>query len=131
MGTSQKDMKYDIEEADFNFTKMVNSIKPHTFKMKEEKEMGITKTHIGFIAEDVGENIPEKVENILVEVDGIKKLSYVRMGIITWGAVREIIKENEELKNKVEHLETRLFEVENFIKDFVKPKAKAKSKSKN
>ena len=129
--TSQKDMKYDIEEAKFNFTKMVNSIKPHTFKMKEEKEMGITKTHIGFIAEDVGENIPEKVENILVEVDGIKKLSYVKMGIITWGAVREIIKENEELKNKVEHLETRLFEVENFIKDFVKPKAKAKSKSKN
>ena len=124
-------MKYDIEEADFNFTKMVNSIKPHTFKMKEEKEMGITKTHIGFIAEDVGENIPEKVENILVEVDGIKKLSYVKMGNITWGAVREIIKENEELKNKVEHLETRLFEVENFIKDFVKPKAKAKSKSKN
>ena len=100
-------MKYDIEEADFNFTKMVNSIKPHTFRMKEEKEMGITKTHIGFIAEDVGENIPEKVENILVEVDGIKKLSYVKMGIITWGAVREIIKENEELKNKVEHLETR------------------------
>ena len=129
--TSQKDMKYDIEEAKFNFTKMVNSIKPHTFKMKEEKEMGITKTHIGFIAEDVGENIPEKVENILVEVDGIKKLSYVKMGIITWGAVREIIKENEDLKNKVEHLETRLFEVENFIKDFVKPKAKAKSKSKN
>ena len=129
--TSQKDMKYDIEEADFNFTKMVNSIKPHTFKMKEEKEMGITKTHIGFIAEDVGENIPEKVENILVEVDGIKKLSYVKMGNITWGAVREIIKENEELKNKVEHLETRLFEVENFIKDFVQPKAKAKSKSKN
>ena len=129
--TSQKDMKYDIEEAKFNFTKMVNSIKPHTFKMKEEKEMGITKTHIGFIAEDVGENIPEKVENILVEVDGIKKLGYVKMGIITWGAVREIIKENEELKNKVEHLETRLFEVENFIKDFVKPKAKAKSKSKN
>ena len=36
-------MKYDIEEAKFNFTEIVNSIKPHTFKMKEEKEMGITK----------------------------------------------------------------------------------------
>ena len=47
--------------------------------MKEEKEMGITKTHIGFIAEEVEENIPEKVENILVKVDGIKKLSYVKM----------------------------------------------------
>ena len=39
-------MKYDIEEANFNFTKIVNSIKPHTFKMKEEKEMGITKSHM-------------------------------------------------------------------------------------
>ena len=56
---SQKDMKYDIEEADFNFTKIVNNIKPHTFKMKEEKEMGIIKTHIGFIAEEVEENISE------------------------------------------------------------------------
>ena len=37
--TSQKDMKYDIEEANFNFTKMVNSIKPHTFKMKEAKRL--------------------------------------------------------------------------------------------
>ena len=86
--TSQKDMKYDIEEANFNFTKIVNNIKPHTFKMKEEKEMGITKSHIGFIAEEVEENIPEKVENILVKVDGIKKLSYVKMGIITWGTVK-------------------------------------------
>ena len=113
--TSQKDMKYDIEEADFNFTKIVSSIKPHTFKMKEEKEIGITKSHIGFIAEEVEENIPEKVENILVEVDGIKKLSYIKMNSILWGAVRE-------QQQKIEHLETRLFEVENFIKDFVKPK---------
>ena len=112
-------MKYDIEEANFNFTKIVNSIKPHTFKMKEEKEMGITKSHIGFIAEEVEENIPEKVENILVEIDGIKKLSYVKMSSILWGCVRE-------QQQKIEHLETRLFEIEIFIKDFVKPKPKAK-----
>ena len=121
---SQKDMKYDIEEANFNFTKIVNSIKPHTFKMKEEKEMGITKSHIGFIAEEVEENIPEKVENILVEIDGIKKLSYVKMSSILWGCVRE-------QQQKIEHLETRLFEIEIFIKDFVKPKPKAKSKPEN
>ena len=130
LDTSQADMKYDIEEANFNFTKIVNSIKPHTFKMKEEKDIGITNAHLGFIAEDAEETLPEKVENIIMEVDGIKKLSYIKMGVITWGAVREIIKENEELKNKVEHLEARLFEVENFIKDFVKPKPKAKAKAK-
>ena len=119
-------MKYDIEEANFNFTKIVNSIKPHTFKIKEEKEMGMTKTktHIGFIAEEVEENIPEKVENILVEVDGIKKLSYIKMNSILWVAVRE-------QQQKIEHLETRLFEVENFIKDFVKPKPKAKANAKS
>jgi hypothetical protein len=33
--------------------------------------MGITKSHIGFIAKEVEEHIPEKVDNILVEVDGI------------------------------------------------------------
>ena len=108
--TSQKDMKYDIEEANFNFTKLVNSIKPHTFKMKEEKEMGITKTHIGFIAEEVEENIPEKVEHILVKVDGIKKLSYVKMNSILWGAVRE-------QQQKIEHLEACMFEMMEEIKE--------------
>ena len=124
--TSQKDMKYDIKEANFNFTKMVNSIKPHTFKMKEEKEMGITKSHIGFIAEEVEENIPEKVENILVKVDGIKKLSYVKMNSILWGAVRE-------QQQKIEHLEACMFEMMEEIKELKgkgKAKAKAKAKSK-
>jgi len=124
-------MKYDIEEADFNFTKIVNSIKPHTFKMKEEKEMGITKSHIGFIAEDVEENIPKKVDNILVEVDGIKKISYIKMGSITWGAVRELIDENEKMKKQIHHLESSVYELQEMMKDLMKPKPKAKSKSKN
>jgi len=34
------------------------------------------------------------------------------------------------MKSQIEHLESRLFEVENFIKDFVKPKPKAKAKPK-
>jgi hypothetical protein len=125
-------MKYDIEEANFNFTKIVNNIKPHTFKMKEEKEMGITKSHIGFIAEEVEEHIPEKVDNILVEVDGIKKLSYIKMGSsITWGAVRELIDENEKMKNQIHHLESSVYELQEMMKDLMKPKPKAKSKSKN
>ena len=129
--TSQKDMKYDIEEANFNFTKIVNSIKPHTFKIKEEKEMGMTKTHIGFIAEEVEENIPEKVENILVKVDGIKKLSYIKMSVIGWGAVRELIDENETMKNKIQHLESSVYEVQEAVKELLKPKPKPKPKKKS
>ena len=71
--------------------------------------------------------IPPEWEDIVrVDDEGIKKLSYIRWELsgILWGVCRE-------QQTKIEHLETRLFEVENFIKDFVKPKAKAKSKSKN
>ena len=123
-------MKYDIEEANFNFTEIVNSIKPKTFKMKEEKELGITKTHIGFIAEDAEKVIPEKVENIFMKVDGVKKLSYVKMGCITWGAVKEILKENEEMKNEIEHLEASVYELQEAIKELIKPKPKSKAKAK-
>ena len=66
----------------------------------------------------------------MTDNEGIKKLSYIKMGSITWGAVRELIEENQEMKSQIEHLESRLFEVENFIKDFVKPKPKAKAKPK-
>ena len=45
------------------------------------------------------------------------------MNAILWGCVRE-------QQAKIEHLESRLFEVENFIKDYVKPKPKPKAKSK-
>ena len=36
----------------------------------------------------------------------MKKLNYANMNCITWGAVRELIEENKNLKNKVEHLES-------------------------
>ena len=123
LDTSQESMKYDIEEANFNFTEIVNSIKPKTFKMKEEKELGITKTHIGYIAEDAEKVIPEKIENIIMNVDGIKKLSYIKMNTILWGAVRE-------QQQKIQNLEASVYELQEAIKDLTKPKAKAKAKSK-
>ena len=71
------------------------------------------------------EAIPPEWENIvMIDNEGIKKLSYIKLTGILWGACRE-------QQQKIEHLESRLFEVENFIKDIAKPKAKAKSKSKN
>ena len=111
--TSDKTKKYDIEDAECHFTEIVKQIKPKTFKLKDEKEIGTTKSHIGFVADEIESVIPKDFENIVNKNDeGVRMLKYVKMGSITWGAVREIIKENEELKNKVEHLESRLFEVE-------------------
>ena len=123
--TSDFTKKYDIKSIEHNFTDIVKQIEPKTFKMKEEKEIGITKNHLGFIADDLMNVIPPEWEDIArVDDEGIKKLSCIKLSGILWGVCRE-------QQTKIEHLETRLFEVENFIKDFVKPKAKAKSKSKN
>ena len=123
--TSDFTKKYDIKSIEHNFTDIVKQIEPKTFKMKEEKDIGITKNHLGFIADDLINVIPPEWEDIVrVDDEGIKKLSYIKLSGILWGVCRE-------QQTKIEHLETRLFEVENFIKDFVKPKAKAKSKSKN
>ena len=106
-------------------TDIVKAIQPKTFKMKDEKEIGITKNHLGFVADDLVSVIPSEWENIVLENDeGIKQLNYINMNAILWGCVRE-------QQQKIEHLESRLFEVENFIKDYVKPKPKAKAKSKN
>lgn len=123
--TSDFIKKYDIKSVEYNFTDIVKRIEPKTFKMKDEKEIGITKNHLGFIADEIMEAIPPEWENIvMIDNEGIKKLSYIKLTGILWGACRE-------QQQKIEHLESRLFEVENFIKDIAKPKAKAKSKSKN
>ena len=125
--TSSEKLKYDIEDANINFKQIVQGIKPKTFRMKVEQDKGINKNHIGFIAENVEQYLPEEIENIIIDTHDVKKLNYVKLTAFNWGATQELIKENEELKNKVEHLESRLFEVENFIKDFVKPKTRAKA----
>ena len=68
--------------------------------------------------------MPKEFENIVIYDNDVKKLNYIKMNAVLWGCVQEQM-------DKIEHLESRLFEVENFIKEFVKPKPKAKSKSKN
>ena len=61
----------------------------------------------------------------------MKKLNYVNMNCITWGAVRELIEENNSLKNKVEHLEATMYEMMQDIKELKNPKPKKQSKSKS
>ena len=106
LDTSDKSKKYDIKSIEHNFTDIVKKIEPKTFKMEEEKELGMTKNHIGFIADEIAEAIPDEWENIVMtDNEGIKKLSYIKMNSILWGCVREQMK-------LIENLESRLFEAE-------------------
>ena len=123
--TSDKTKKYDIKSIEHNFTEIVKQIEPKTFKMNDEKEIGITKNHLGFIANEIEEVIPDEWENIVMTDDeGIKKLSYVKLTGILWGVCRE-------QQNKIEHLESSVYELQEALKDYIKVKPKAKSKSKS
>ena len=116
--TSDEKLKYDINSIDTIFSCIVKNIKPKTFKMVEEKAQNIIKNHIGFIAKDVAEYMPNEFENIVIYNNDVKKLNYIKMNAALWWCVQEQM-------DKIEHLESRWWKVENFTKDFVKPKAKA------
>ena len=124
--TSDLTKKYDIKSVECNMTDIVKAIEPKTFKMKDEKEIGITKNHLGFIADEIESVIPKEFENIVIENDeGIKQLNYVKMNSILWGCVRE-------QQKKIEWLESSMFELIEEMKELKgkkKPKAKAKPKS--
>ena len=119
--------KYDIKSVEHNMTDIVKAIEPKTFKMKDEKEIGITKNHLGFVADEIESVIPPEWENIVLENDeGIKQLNYVKMNSILWGCVRE-------QQQKIEWLESSMFEMMEEMKELKgkkKPTAKAKAKSK-
>ena len=125
--TSDFTKKYDIKSVEHNMTDIVKAIEPKTFKMKDEKEIGITKNPLGFVADEIESVIPPEWENIVLENDeGIKQLNYVKMNSILWGCVRE-------QQQKIEWLESSMFEMMEEMKELKgkkKPTAKAKAKSK-
>ena len=57
--------------------------KPKTFKLNDENDIGITKNHIGFIADEIETVIPNEFENLVNENDkGIKMLNYVKLSSV-------------------------------------------------
>ena len=87
-----------------------------------KKKIGITKNHIGFVADDLINEIPSEWENIVLENDeGIKQLNYIKMNAILWGAVRE-------QQQKIEHLESSVYELQEAMKELVKPKPNPRQK---
>ena len=122
--TSDLTKKYDIKSVECNMTDIVKAIEPKTFKMKDEKEIGITKNHLGFVADEIQNVIPPEWENIVIENDkGIKQLNYVKLSSVLWGCVRE-------QQQKIEWLESSVYELQEAVKELMKPKPKAKAKPK-
>ena len=126
--TSDKRLKDNIEDVDEDCSEIVKKVEVKTYNMKNDDKK---KSHIGFVAQDVKEILPKKFEAV-VNTDGdYMGINYGKMSAILWKCCQE-------QQSKIEHLEARLSEIEDIIKEMrgkgkgeAKPKAKSKSKAKN
>ena len=129
---SDERLKTDIEDVDTDFTSCIKNVKVKTFKYKDDKYK--TNDNYGFIAQELKEHLPKECKNIVKENkdktsdDTFLSINYMKLSVVLWKALQEEI-------NKREHIESRLFELEDIVKEMrgkktTKPKAKAKSKTK-
>ena len=131
---SNERLKSNIEDVESNFTDCVKNVKLKTFKYKDEKYKKNDK--FGMIAQDLRAHLPKECNEIVKENkekdsdDKYLSIKYMKLSVVLWGCCQE-------QQSKIEHLESRLFELEDIVKEMrgkgkgEKPKPKAKSKSKN
>ena len=131
---SDERLKTSIEDVECNFTECVKNVKVKTFEYTNEKYKNNDK--YGFIAQELLENLPKEFRNMVKENkekdsdDKYLSINYMKVNLLLWGCCQE-------QQSKIEHLESRLFELEDIVKEMrgkskgEKPKPKAKNKSKN
>ena len=141
---SDERLKTNIKDVESNFTECVKNVKIKTFEYIDEKYKNNDK--YGFIAQDLLEHLPKEFDNIVKENkdkhsdDKYLSINYMKINLLLWGCCQE-------QQSKIEHLESRLFELEDIVKEMrgrssepreasrqgkgEKPKPKAKSKSKS
>ena len=131
---SDERLKTNIKDIESNFTECVKNVKVKTFEYTEEKYNNNDK--YGFIAQNLLANLPKEFKSIVKEHkekdsdDKYLSINYMKVNLLLWGCCQE-------QQSKIEHLESRLFELEYIVKEMrgkgkgEKPKPKAKSKNKN
>ena len=132
---SDERLKTNIQDVESNYCDCIKNVKINTFEYKDEKYKDSDK--YGMIAQDLRAHLPKEFKNIVRETKPKKdegeaylSINYMKLSVVLWGCCQE-------QQSKIEHLESRLFELEDVVKelkgkgkDETKPKAKAKSKSK-
>ena len=131
---SAKNLKTNIQDIDANCSDCVKNVKLKTFEFKVKKH---NQDKYGMIAQDLLEHLPKEFKGIVRENKPKKdedkeylSIDYMKLSVVLWGCCQE-------QQGKIEHLEARLFELEDIVKEMrgkgkgeSKPKAKAKSKEK-
>ena len=132
---SDERLKTNIQDVESSFTECVKNVKIQTFEYKDEKYKDSDK--YGMIAQDLRAHLPKECKNIVKETkpkkeegDPYLSINYMKLSLVLWGCCQE-------QQSKIEHLESRLFELEDIVKEMrgkgkgEKPKPKPKAKTKN
>ena len=134
---SDERLKTNVKDVETNYCDCVKNVKIKTFEYKDEKYKDSDK--YGFIAQHLQKHLPKEFDNIVKETKPKKdegeaylSINYMKLSVVLWGCCQE-------QQSKIEHLESRLFELEDVVKELKgkgkgekpKPKAKSKSKAKN
>ena len=124
---SDERLKTNIEDVECNFTECVKNVKVKTFEYTDEKYKNNDK--YGFIAQELQKHLPKEFNHIVQENKDKKSdvkflsINYMKVNLLLWGALQETM-------NKVEHLESSVYELQEELKEYKKPKAKSKAKVK-
>ena len=88
---------------------IIKYVKPKTFNFTHLNEEKNKINHLGFVAQDFEQVIPKEWEGIITtDNKGHKRLDYCKTAVITHGAVQELIKEHEELKDLVKTMKKEI-----------------------
>ena len=126
--TSDERLKENIKEVSSKTCyDIVKYIKPKefNFKGKEERE-------IGFIAQDIpNSKMPKHWSKMVMKDndDDYLRLNYIKMNVVLWSSVQELMKEVDDLKKEIKKLKKDDSNSDSSPK--AKAKAKPKAKSKN
>ena len=125
---SDEKLKKEIEDVDVDVSDIIKKVNVKSFEYKDKK-YGVGKQIIGFLANELLNELPEVFSKNIIGKDKEDNLNmnYMKINTVLW-------KCNQELINKVEHLEATMYEMMEEIKELKgkgKAKAKAKAKIKN
>ena len=122
---SDERLKTDIQDFNDECSECVKNVKLKTFKFKDEKYKD--NDNYGFIAQEIQKELPEYMKGIVREVqdrdrkEKILTIDYMRLSLVLWKSLQE-----EMVKR--EHIESRLFELEDAVKE-LKGKGRTKPKA--
>ena len=116
---SDKRLKDNIEDVDDECSEIIKKVNVKTFNFKSDDKK---KNHIGFIAQELKEILPDKFEAVVNKDGDYMGINYGKVSAILWKALQEEM-------TKTAYLESKLFETIARVEALEKPKKRTTTKT--